>query len=95
MIGFLKGWIGNIVTVTVIMVIIELLLPSGKTKKFINVVSGLIILAVMMNPVVDAIGKGLTQKDYSIINERFLDTLEINQNSGNLEEKQISDRKCG
>jgi stage III sporulation protein AF len=89
MLEFLKDWIGNIVTVTVIMVIIEIMLPSGKTKKFINVVSGFIILAVIMNPVIDVIGKGITQKDYSIINERFLNIQEIKQNSGSLDEKQI------
>jgi len=82
MLEFLKDWIGNIVTVTVIMVIIEIMLPSGKTKKFINVVSGFIILAVIMNPVIDVIGKGITQKDYSIINERFLNIQEIKQKQG-------------
>jgi stage III sporulation protein AF len=89
MVEFFREWIINIVTVMVIIVIVEIMVPSGKTRKIINLVSGFIILAVIISPIARIIGKGVSQKDFGIIDMGFLERQEIKQNSSMLEEKQI------
>jgi stage III sporulation protein AF len=86
---FLREWIINIVTVMIIIVIVEILIPSGKTRKIINLISGFIILAVIISPIAQAIGKGFSQKDFGIIDMDFLERHEIKQKSSMFEEKQI------
>lgn len=50
MIEFLKSWILNIATIAVLLILIEILIPSGKTKKLVNLVSGFILLITIIQP---------------------------------------------
>lgn len=88
MIDFLKNWSLNIVTIVIFIVILEMLLPSGKMKKMINLVSGLILVIVLINPVLGILEKGVDLKAYQMANSNFIDKTEIMVNSEVLKEEQ-------
>ena len=46
MINFLKTWCENIVVVLIISVIIEMILPEGKNKKYVQVIIGIQYLLI-------------------------------------------------
>lgn len=88
MIDFLKNWSLNIVTVVLFIVLLEMLLPSGKMKKMVNLVSGLILVIVLINPVLGILEKGVDLKAYQMANSNFIDKKEIMVNSELLKEEQ-------
>ncbi len=51
MINFLKTWCENIVVVLIISVIIEMILPEGKNKKYVQVIIGIYIIFTILNPI--------------------------------------------
>lgn len=50
MIEWIKDWTGEIIIAVIISIIIEMLVPEGKNKKYIKVVSGIYILYTIVNP---------------------------------------------
>lgn len=64
MIGKLKLWTQNIIIAVIISIIIEMILPdTGSNKKYVKVVSGLYILYVIINPILNL---GASFKDFKI-----------------------------
>lgn len=53
MIDKINSWTGQIVIATVVSIIIQMILPNGKNKKYAEVVSGLYILYVILNPILN------------------------------------------
>jgi len=53
MIEKINSWTGQIVIATCISIIIQMILPNGKNKKYAEVVSGLYILYVILNPILN------------------------------------------
>lgn len=88
MIEFLTHWILNIVTLSIIIVILEILIPKGKTKKFINLISGFILLIAIINPFTGIVNKGIDLKDFQIVDTNMINRKEIEENSKILKEKQ-------
>lgn len=89
MIDFLKNWILNIVTLAIFIVILEILIPTGKTKKFINLVSGFILLIAIINPFIGLLNKGVDLKEFQIVDSNIIDKKEIEENSKILKEEQM------
>lgn len=89
MIAFLKEWVLNIITLAMFIVLLEILIPSGKTKKYINLVSGLILIIAMVTPVLKFIGKEVDLIDLQIPASNFLDKKEIEASSRIMEEDQL------
>lgn len=89
MIAFLKSWVLNIVTLVVFILLLEIMVPSGKIRKFINLVTGLILTIALLNPVLDFIGRDLDIKEFHIASSRFLDRKEIERKSSLLKEEQM------
>lgn len=52
MIEFFKSWITNIVIVIFFIAFIEILLPTSNMKKYINMILGLLIIIVLINPII-------------------------------------------
>ena len=50
MIDFISEWIFNLAAVGILLVLIDILAPSGKSKKVINLVSGLILILTIVQP---------------------------------------------
>ncbi|MCX7710356.1 MAG: stage III sporulation protein AF [Clostridia bacterium] len=89
MIEFLKNWIFNIVTLVIFIVLLEILLPTGKMKKFINLVSGFILVIALINPFLGLARKGIDLKGFQLAGSNYLDKREIMINSKRMEEKQM------
>ncbi len=88
MIEFLKDWCLNVVTLVIFIVLLEMLLPSGKMKKMINLVSGLILVIALINPVLGLFQKGINLEEYQMSNSNFIDKKEIMVNSQAMKEEQ-------
>lgn len=71
MIYNLSNWAKNIVIVTLIGTIIEMILPDTKNKKYIKVVIGIYILFNIISPF---IGKSIDLNEYNI--EKYISTKE-------------------
>lgn len=87
--AFFKEWVLNIITMVVLIVLLEILIPSGRMKKYVNLVSGLIIIIVIINPFVMLLSKNMEIKDFYIQNSNAMDRREIAEKSKVLEEQQM------
>lgn len=55
MILAIKEWCEGIIIAIIISIIIELLLPNGNNKKYVKVISGIYIMFVVLNPILEII----------------------------------------
>lgn len=90
MIEFLRGWIVNIITLVMIIVLLEILVPSGKIKKFVDLVSGFILIIAIINPVIATVKKGVNLTEFQMASSNFIDKKSIEADSKILKEKQMS-----
>lgn len=94
MIESLKIWIKNIVMVIIFVSFLEILMPDGKIKKYLNLILGFIVMLIILNPIIDflnnngelenevfKISSELNKKEYSFINT-------------NIENKQMEQLAC-
>lgn len=51
----IKAWCEGIIIAIIISIIIEMLLPEGKNKKYVKVVIGIYIMFVVLNPILEII----------------------------------------
>lgn len=63
MIDFLNEWILNIAAVAIILVLVEILMPPGKNKKIINLVSGFILILTIIQPFFRFLNKDISFKE--------------------------------
>lgn len=49
----IKSWCEGIIVAIVISIIIEMILPDGKNKKYVKVVIGIYIMFVVLNPILE------------------------------------------
>lgn len=89
MIEQLRTWVLNIVTLTIFIVLLEIFIPKGKLKKFINLVTGFIIIIAIINPIVSIVKKGFEFRDFHISSSNFIDKREIEQSGKLIKEKQM------
>ncbi len=89
MIEFLKSWVMNIITLVMVIVLLEILVPSGKIKKFVDLVSGFILIIAIINPVLSAMNKGVNLEEVQISSSNFLDKKAIETNSKILKDQQM------
>lgn len=89
MIGFVKDWVLNIVTLVLFIVIIEMLVPSGRMKKYAGLVTGFILIIAIINPFIGLIGGKVNLMDSMTAGSDFLDKAEIQKDSSILEEQQM------
>ncbi|RCX16794.1 stage III sporulation protein AF [Anaerobacterium chartisolvens] len=89
MIDFLRSWIFNIVFLAIFIVLIEMLIPSGKTKKVVNLVSGCIMLIAIINPLLGIVGRDIDMKGFQIETGNFIDRKEIEAQGKILEEERM------
>ena len=72
MITFIRNWIVNIVTLGIFIVLLEMIIPSGKIKKFINLISGFVMLIAIINPLLSIFERSRGLKDLQVINIDYL-----------------------
>ena len=89
MIGFIKDWVLNIVTLVLFIVIIEMLVPSGRMKKYAGLVTGFVLIIAIINPFLGLLGGKVNLTDSLAASSGFLDRAEIKKDSSLLEEQQM------
>lgn len=89
MLDFLKGWVLNIVTLVMFIVLLEILIPSGKIKKFVNLISGFVLIIAIISPMLGLFNKGIDLKEFHMSSSNFIDRKEIEAKSRILKEQQM------
>lgn len=69
----IKDWVRDIIVLSVFISILETLLPNGDMKKYVNVIIGLMIIIVLINPFIYLINDGI-----DIEREVFIKTNDYN-----------------
>ncbi|MTI65431.1 MAG: stage III sporulation protein AF [Firmicutes bacterium] len=59
MISFLKDWAINIAIISIFITILEIIMPKGPLKGYINVIIGLILIIVLINPFINLISNNI------------------------------------
>jgi stage III sporulation protein AF len=88
MISFLKNWALSIVTLVLFLLMIEIMMPSGNTKKFVNLVAGFILLLAIIRPIAEVFISDFSISETFYADSNFLDRAEITGRSRILEEEQ-------
>ena len=63
---FLNKWILNIVTLSIFIILIEVLIPSGKVRKVVTLVTGFILVIALINPILSLLKMEIDIEDYQI-----------------------------
>ena len=74
MLGFLRNWIEQIALAVIIASIFEMILPSGKSQKYIKMVLGIFIIFNIISPFVDA--NSLYNFDVNELIENYTENIE-------------------
>ncbi len=89
MLLFLRDWIINIVTITVILILFEIIIPTGKIKKIINLVSGFILLIVIINPFIALRNQNYLLSENIISDSFYIDKKELENSSKLINDTQM------
>ncbi|MGI6778079.1 MAG: stage III sporulation protein AF [Acetivibrionales bacterium] len=89
MVEFLKHWVLNIIALVMLIVLLEIIIPSGKTKKFVHLISGFILIIAIISPLLDLLAGDISVKDFEISTRYFIDRKEIEKKSRVLEDKHM------
>ncbi|OPX43444.1 stage III sporulation protein SpoIIIAF [Ruminiclostridium hungatei] len=88
MLEFMRHWIINIVTISIILILFEIVVPSGKIKKIITLVSGFILLIAVVNPLIKLKDKSFDLNEAMLSDSYYIDRKEVETGSRLLEETQ-------
>lgn len=89
MLGFLKDWILNITVLVLFIVVVEMLMPSGRMKKYCGLVTGVILIIAIINPFLKFFTGNMNLEDIQVTNSNYMDRLEIEKNSKLLKDEQM------
>ncbi len=56
MLESLKDWVSNIIAIIFFITLIEILIPDGKIKKYIGLITGVLVIITIATPMVKALG---------------------------------------
>jgi stage III sporulation protein AF len=88
MIEMIKSWVINIAALVMLIVFVEMLVPSGKLKKMISLVTGFILIIAIITPILGFLKKGGELKDLQVSQSAFLDQKELEVSADKLSKKQ-------
>ena len=89
MLEFLRSWIINIVTISIILILFEIIIPTGKIKKIINLVSGFILLIAVINPFLSLKNQGFDLSENTVTDSFYIDKKEVETSSKVLKDTQM------
>lgn len=88
MLEFLRSWIINIVTISLILILFEIIVPLGKIKKIITLVSGFVLLIAVVNPFLQLKNSNFDLSEAVQADSFYIDQKEVENSSKLLEETQ-------
>lgn len=88
MIEMIKSWVINIAALVMLIVLVEMLVPSGKLKKMVSLVTGFILIIAIITPILGFLKKGGELKDLQVSQSAFLDQKEMEVSADKLSKKQ-------
>jgi stage III sporulation protein AF len=89
LIGFIKNWAVNIVILVLFIVMTEMLLPSGRIKKYANLITGTVLIIAIIDPLMGLIGKNFDFSVSQTAAAMTMDKKEIEKAGKLLEEEQV------
>ncbi len=89
MIGFLREWIVGIVTLVIFLLLIEIIVPTGKTKKFVNLISGFVLMIALINPFLKFSKMDIDLKSFQFSQSNYINKKDIEQKSKVMNDKQM------
>lgn len=89
MLDFIRQWSVNIVALVLFTVIIEILLPSGKMKKHVGLVTGTVLIITIITPLAGVLNKDFDFTKLHTSSSNSFDRLQIEKNSEYLEKMQM------
>jgi stage III sporulation protein AF len=91
LIDWIKNWVVNICAAVIFITAVELIIPENKMDKYVKFVMGLILIAVIMNPIVKVLsGKGGGMSNYINKATNYVNSTTLNSS---IEEQKVSDRE--
>jgi stage III sporulation protein AF len=87
MIEAIKSWVSNLIAIILFISLIELLLPSSKSKKYIGIFTGMLIVITIITPVAKVLGKEV-KFELPNIKEYKMDQSEIQKQSNQISKMQ-------
>lgn len=91
MLDFLKSWIFNIVVVALFITLLEMLVPSGRFKKYINLITGMVMVIVIVSPFLSLAGKNLDLIELNLQSSNQMDREEIKERAKALKDQQMQE----
>lgn len=88
MVDWIRNWITAICIAVIFITAVELILPGDKFKKYVKFVMGLILIAVILNPIIQLINKNSDVSTYIDNANKYFDNADY---SKNYEKYKISD----
>jgi len=89
MIVFIKQWVMNIVTLVLFIIMFEMILPTGKMKKYIRLVTSTIMVIVIIEPLAGLLDRNFDFTAVQTVNSNMLDRLQVEKDSKVLEDEQM------
>jgi stage III sporulation protein AF len=86
---FVKSWIINIIALVLFILLIEIIIPSGKTRKYINLVTGFLLIIAVINPFIKVLRGGVSLEEFQLAGSTELQKLEIKKSSELYKEQQM------
>ncbi len=83
----IRNWVVNIAAVAILMIILDLLMPEGRLRKFTQLLAGFILMFVMINPVLDLFGKSVDASFAGWADETFLLNSQVRNLSDSLDDE--------
>lgn len=89
MVLFIKQWVMSIVALVLFIIMFEMVLPTGKMKKYIRLVTGTIMVIVIIEPLVGLFDRNLDFTALQTINSNTLQKLQVEKDSKVLKDEQM------
>ncbi len=90
MVDFLRSWLLTIVYIAIFLLMVDIIIPSGKIRKVVGMAAGFIMIISIVKPVVGLFGKNINIDKAFIASSNFLDISEIEANSKSMEQAQVN-----
>lgn len=84
----ISNWIGTIVAACILVTIVQLLLPEGKNKKYVQLVCGLIITIMVVRPIVTFLNGGIRVDELMKENEKLWETTNVQFHAEEIQKSQ-------